>query len=97
MKKVLTKEEIVKAANWLQKKVELEKQLAEHLKFCCHWSVEQQTGGFDKSGHYMYDVKNNICEFCNKELDYYTYADTATYNYPKKMNSHSYNKQIDSL
>ena len=80
--KALTKEDILKAADWLKKKVELEKELNEHLKFCSHWSVERTSATLDKHGNVSYERKN-ICEFCHKELDYYTYADTPIYNYPR--------------
>jgi len=97
MYKAITKEQIVKAAEWLKRKVELEKELAEHMKFCNHWSVEQQTGSLDKNGHYNYNDKKNICEFCGKELDYFTYADSPIYNYPNKFKNLPYNNKIDSL
>lgn len=87
--KPLTKEDIIKAADWLKKKVELENQLKEHMKFCCHWSVEQMSASLDANGNVSYDRKN-ICEFCQKELDYFTYSDTPLYNYPK-VYSHSKN------
>ena len=83
--KALSKEDIVKAANWLKRKIELEKELAEHNKFCCHWAVEQKPITLDRNGNVNQDRKN-ICDFCGKEMNYFTYTDTPIYMYKMKSN-----------
>jgi superfamily II helicase len=82
MRKALSKEEIVKAAEWLKRKVELEKEMNEHTKLCMHWAVEQQPIYLNKDGSVNYE-RANICEFCGKSMSYFTHNDSPEYKYNK--------------
>jgi superfamily II helicase len=85
MRKALSKQEIIKAAEWLKRKVELEKQMNEHTKLCMHWAVEQQPIHLNKDGSVNYD-RNNVCEFCGKHMSYFTHNDSPEYKYNTMRN-----------
>ena len=64
MQQLLNKSDILKAADWFNKKKQLNENIEDHMKLCRHWSVKEVR---NLDNLYIQNIYE--CEFCGKEID----------------------------